>query len=387
MPTDIDELTELLSVQALVTRLHELRPADTSLIMVVLDLDHFKSFNDRYGHVAGDEWLKAIALRFQQTFYCEGCLIGRYGGDELIAVVPAQDLIAVYEQAEALRAGVEKDGPTLTLNGEQVRPEYTISLGLAAYPANASDTNDLLEKGKEALIRAKIAGGNRVCFYQETDTLTGVLNYYATQRSLNEALLNARQKKEALSVFLMDIDHFSDINDQYGHRTGDQVLKRLGHILESNFKELGTAGRLAGDEFIVILPGQRADSAFILAEEVRRLVEDSEVVIQLSSSGGETRTYSLHMRISGGIAAFPSDATERVDLLRKADEALYRSKVTGRNRISLPTSAQMVTKTSYYTQIQLERLANLARQMDKTEAFLLREALDDLFNKYREGGS
>lgn len=139
---------------------------------------------------------------------------------------------------------------------------------------------------------------------------------------------------------------------------------------------------------MVILPGQRADSAFILAEEVRRLVEDSQVTVRLGSAGGETRSYTVRMRISGGIASFPSDATERVDLLRKADEALYRAKQTGRNRICLPTSAQMVTKTSYYTQTQLERLATLARQLDKTEAFLLREALDDLLNKYkdRQGG-
>jgi hypothetical protein len=76
-----------------------------------------------------------------------------------------------------------------------------------------------------------------------------------------------------------------------------------------------------------------------------------------------------------------------VDLLRKADEALYRSKKIGRNRISLPASAQMITKTSYYTQSQLEQLAELARKLDRTEAFLLREALDDLLRKYREDRS
>ena len=73
-----------------------------------------------------------------------------------------------------------------------------------------------------------------------------------------------------------------------------------------------------------------------------------------------------------------------MDLLRKADEALYRSKRTGRNRISLPTSAQMMTKTSYYSQTQLARLAELARKLDKTEAFLLREALDELLRKYED---
>lgn len=387
MPDAKDKLTGLLTVQAFVNRLQE-TPPDGALILALMDLDRFKSLNDRYGHVAGDEWIKIMAGRFAETFGGEGSLIGRLGGDEFIAALPTPDLLAVYEQAEALRASIEKDSPALTVSGETVHPGNTISLGLAAYPANAGDMNELVEKVKEALYRAKVAGGNRVCFYQETDTLTGLLNAVASQRSLEEALLSARQKKDALSVFVMDIDFFNQINEEYGHRTGDEVLKRLGHILENNFKDVGITGRVAGDMFMVILPGQRADSAFILAEEVRRLVEDGQVTVRLGSAGGEMRSYAVRMRISGGIASFPSDATERVDLFRKADEALYRAKQTGRNRICLPTSAQMVTKTSYYTQTQLERLAALARQLDKTEAFLLREALDDLLNKYkdRQGG-
>ena len=120
---------------------------------------------------------------------------------------------------------------------------------------------------------------------------------------------------------------------------------------------------------------------FVLAEEVRRLVGDSVIKAAVGP-----HAYNLGFHISGGIATYPGDASERVDLLRKADEALFRSKRSGRNRISLPASTQMVTKTSHYTQIQLERLAERARKLDKTEAFLLREALDELLKKYDEAG-
>jgi diguanylate cyclase len=393
----VDDLTGLLTLPAFIEALEGTYREAKRLVLAVMDLDHFMAFNEKYGHVAGDAWIRANGLLFNETFeggaVGEGAFSGRAGGDEFMAAILTDDLYEVYEKAEQLRQRIQHDGPALTVDGETVRPETTISIGLAAYPANAGDMTGLIEKGKQALYRAKVAGGNRVCFYQETDTLTGLLNYHAAQRSLEEALVQARQNGTPVSVFVLDIDRFKEINDEYGHRAGDEVLTRLAKILESNFQEVGQVsrlggdeapnglvGRVAGDEFIVVLPEYRADSAFILAEEVRRLVEDNELRVSFGA-----HNYTLRFRISGGIATFPSDATERVDLLRKASEALYRSKQIGRNRISLPASSQMVTKTSHYTQIQLERLAALARKMDKTEAFLLREALDDLLRRYSEG--
>ena len=392
MQAQQDELTGLLTMAGFVQELDQALRTRGDWVLAVLDLDHFLSFNEKYGHVCGDEWLKGISARFADAFAGERSIMGRYGGDEFMAALPASDMIEIYNRAEQLRLSVEQDAPVFQHEGQEVRPNYTISVGLAAYPSNARDANDLIDKGKQALVRAKIAGGNQVCFFQEADTLTGLPNAYASQRTLEEALAAAAKNCESVSVFLIDIDRFKEINDEYGHRVGDEVLRKLAHILENNFKEIGATGRMggkelttlarvAGDEFMVIMPGHRADTAFVLAEEVRRLVEDSEVRYSAGNNEG-----ALHFTISGGIATYPSDAAERVDLLRKADEALYRSKTLGRNRISLPASAQMVTKTSYYSQVQLERLAGLARRMEKTEAYLLREALDELLRKYGDSG-
>jgi diguanylate cyclase len=379
MTETIDELTGLLNRAALIEKLEAATREEGPLVLVFMDLDHLLTFNDRYGHQAGDEWIRANGQLFGDAFGAHG-MAGRYGGDEFIAVLREGDLFAVYETAEQLRRQVESEGPTVIIDGQPTRPGYTISIGLADFPTNATDATDLIRKGKEALMRAKTAGSNQVCFYEETDSLTGVLNLPASQRALDQALATARQKRESLSVFMIDIDRFKELNDQHGHRAGDEVLRRLAHILQNNFKEVGTVGRITGDSFIVIMPGLRADSAFVLAEEVRRLVEDSTLQVTIGPN-----TYTLGFRITGGVATFPGDGAERVDLLRKADEALYRAKQTGRNRICLPASSQMVTKTSHFTQTQLERLAALARAMDKTEAFLLREALDDLLRKYGEG--
>lgn len=397
-----DTLTGLLTAQPFLNGIDAAAREGGSLVLVVMDLDHFMGFNKKYGHQAGDQWIRAIALLFAETFSNDGGLVARYGGDEFMAAVRTQDLFEVYQKAEALRQHVEQDGPSVTIQGEALCTGATITMGLASLPGNASDVTDLVEKGKQALRRAKIAGGNCVTFFQESDTLTGLHNLHASQRALQGLIDSARASRQPLSVFLLDIDRFKELNDQHGHRAGDEVLKRLAHILQANFEDIGLVaraanqgpapdkeiylepgaaaiGRIAGDEFIVVLPGKPADSAFILAEEVRRLVEGAEV----SGTFGDS-SYRLNFTISGGIATFPGDASDWIDLLRKAGEALYRSKQIGRNRVSLPTPAQMVTKTSYFTQIQLERLTALARRFDKTEAFLLREALDDLLRKYGE---
>lgn len=399
MSASIDKLTGLLTIQSLYNQLEAAIKAGDPFILIALDLDKFKAVNDKFGHVAGDEWLRLIACIFAEAFSGEGTILARLGGDELAAAVPTDDPAAVYQKAEALRQRIEKEKPAIIVKGEEIRPGLTVSLGLATFPANAANVDDLVDKANQALRRAKLAGGNHACFYQETDFLTGLLNRTAIRQALEEAVTQARAASAPLSIIAFDLDRFKQINDEYGHRVGDEVLKRMGHLLRSNFPgaleapgagdaqasgATGIPGRLGGEEFIIILPGQSADSAFILADEFRRLVEDNELPITLGAPSEDVRTFNLRFHVSGGVASFPGDATEAVDLLRKADEALFRSKRTGRNRISLPTSAQMVTKTSYYSQTQLERLANLARKLDKTEAFLLRQALDELLLKYED---
>ena len=213
-----------------------------------------------------------------------------------------------------------------------------------------------------------------------TDELTGVLTHDAILELFEQARQEAETARSNLAVISLDIDDFAAINLQYGHVTGDEVLRAVGATLLTNFSGNGTVGRFSGDEFVVVLPGARSETAFVLAEEVRKVIDDNPLQLQI----GEQKLH-LAVRVSGGVAEYPADGSNAVDLFRKADDALYRAKRLGRNRVCLPSSAQMVTKTSHFTQVQLEKLTELAKKAGKSEASLLREALDDLLRKYDVG--
>ena len=210
-----------------------------------------------------------------------------------------------------------------------------------------------------------------------TDELTGTLTHDAIIENFEALYRESESVRSSLAVISIDIDDFGAINRQYGRMAGDEVLRSVAASLKTNFLDLGAVGRYSGDQFAVVLPGARAETAFVLAEEVRKVIEDSPLRLQIGD-----QTVHLAVRVSAGVAEYPADGSNWADLFRKADEALYRAKGLGRNRVCLPVSTQMVTKTSHFTQIQLEKLSELARKAGKSEASLLREGLDDLLSKY-----
>lgn len=376
----MDELTGLPIraglLQSLESALAQAARDTTCLTLILLDIDHLLEYNDIYGHQAGDELIQTFVKWFEEEFTAGG-VVGRYGGDEFIAAAVHNDPAGLFDKAEAFLRKSQKSPLALHLAPQEHAWEHRFTLGMATYPADAASVDDLIEKAKEAMHRAKGAGGNTVYVYEEKDGLTGLLNHAGLKRKAADTLAQAEKEGEPVSFLMLDIDRFDEMNRLYGHPGGDAIIKRLAAILEANFTGRYYCGRTGGDEFTVVMPGCQADSAFVLAEEVRRLVEDTEVEI---NSGQKSQAGRFH--VSGGVATFPTDAAELLEVIRKADESLYRAKQIGRNRICLPVSAQMITKTSYFTQTQLERLAQAARRLNRTEAFLLREALDDLLEKY-----
>ncbi len=183
-----------------------------------------------------------------------------------------------------------------------------------------------------------------------------------------EALLE--QTELPVSLALIDLDYFKEINDTYGHGAGDRVLRSLEAVLLGSLPEEAAVARLGGDEYAVLLFDQPAESALIVMEEVRRYF-----------SGRTLPEVPRKLQLSVGIACAPTHAP-REGLERAADEALYRAKSEGRGRVAIYVESKMTLKSNYYSKASLERLTKLSDALSRTEASLLREALDDLFVKH-----
>lgn len=192
-----------------------------------------------------------------------------------------------------------------------------------------------------------------------------------------EACLEAARRTESpLSMALFDIDLFGQLNESHGAAAGDAIVDWLGAALAQAMGEGAEIVRYGGDAFAAILDGVEKEGAFLLAESARRAVGGDRVVYV-----GD-RAVDCCLTVSAGLASYPDDGAACVDVVRKANEALYRAKAGGRNKVCLAREERMVTKTSHYTQGQLAGLARLAKRMHVGEAVLLREALDDVLRKY-----
>ncbi|MFH1538681.1 MAG: diguanylate cyclase [bacterium] len=158
----------------------------------------------------------------------------------------------------------------------------------------------------------------------DTDALTGIFNRRHFQHALERELRRAERYGRPLGLIMMDIDHFKDLNDEYGHPAGDAVLKELARVVSEAVRNIDVFARYGGEEFAVVLPETSLIGSAEVAERLRRKVEDNLFPI----SEKET----VQISISLGVGAYPA-AKDTEALIRAADEALYRAKEAGRNRV------------------------------------------------------
>jgi diguanylate cyclase (GGDEF)-like protein len=157
-----------------------------------------------------------------------------------------------------------------------------------------------------------------------TDGLTGCLNKRAFLEELDKKLRSAQRFDRPLSLLITDIDHFKNVNDTYGHATGDVVIRELGEILRRVKRETDIVARFGGEEFCVLCEETEAEGGRLLAERVREEVEATVFQTELGK---------LRVTASLGLACFPRDAADSAELFEAADKALYAAKGGGRNRV------------------------------------------------------
>jgi diguanylate cyclase len=167
-----------------------------------------------------------------------------------------------------------------------------------------------------------------------------------------------------LAVGVIDLDGFGALNESEGPERADAVLGEVERALVAGLPEQAIVGHVRGDEFCAAVPDAAPEELLIALDGVRRAV-------------------AAHLPLSAGVAGRPTHGAGADELLSAADTALVRAKQAGGDRVLIATEERMVLKTSYYSRPALHRLAKLAARTGRTEASLLREALDALLEKNR----
>jgi two-component system, cell cycle response regulator len=243
-------------------------------------------------------------------------------------MMPVMDGLAVVQRVRAMPA----DHPTpyiimLTTRGEKVDIIAGLDAGANDYLAKPFDVGELrarVEVGRRMveMRQALIENREALAFQATHDALTGLLNRRAILDQLHKELERAGRHGDGLVVGAIDIDHFKKINDTYGHQTGDDVLCGFARVLSDQLREYDTAGRIGGEEFLVIAPikaGRRPVSVF------------DRLCGKIAASRIPTRAGALQLTVSIGVTV-ASAGSAVDDILGKADAALYEAKAQGRNR-------------------------------------------------------
>jgi diguanylate cyclase len=256
-----------------------------------------------------------------------------------------RELASVSEAIKAAHVSSEQYGQTLAGAGRELAAQgEPARLGeLVKTLSNATRDVQQDNKSLEQRLAESTAEVNRLKVNLErvrrdatTDGLTGLANRKAFDDEFARVCEEARRKRQPLTLAVLDIDHFKKFNDTWGHQTGDQVLRYVASVIGRLAPAPRFAARYGGEEFAMIFPGERSHDAAKVLERIRK--EVSSRALKRRSTGEDLGAITL----CAGLADFRM-AEEDVSLVERADEALYASKRTGRNRVTvarpMPTAA------------------------------------------------
>ena len=236
----------------------------------------------------------------QETLFCHHVTQAVPGGYLCVPLIAQGETLGVFH----LRPGTPAEGQSPTLAASKDQLALTVAEDLALALANLR----LRETLRSQAIR---------------DSLTGLFNRRYLEETLERELNRVKRQGISLGMIMMDLDHFKQYNDTFGHSAGDELLISLGIMLRGLIREEDIACRYGGEEFLVILPGASMDIALERAENLRQAVKE----MHLHYQGLKPTTLSL------GVAVYPDHGDTGLQLIRSADAALYRAKQAGRDRV------------------------------------------------------
>jgi two-component system cell cycle response regulator len=219
----------------------------------------------------------------------------------------------------------------LVSDGDRRKLTQALEMGVNDYLTRPVDKNELTARVRTNLRRKRYADKLRhnVQLSLEmaiTDQLTGLHNRRYMSRHLDTLIASAHRAGKPLAFLIMDIDHFKSVNDTYGHDIGDEVLRDFASRISANVRGIDLACRYGGEEFVVVMPDTDIDFAYMVAERLRKNVEEKPFPISRAPN-------ALNITVSIGIANSAGGDDNAEALLHRADQALYRAKREGRNRV------------------------------------------------------
>ncbi|HEY2033965.1 MAG TPA: PleD family two-component system response regulator [Rhizomicrobium sp.] len=265
----------------------------------------------------------------------EEALVRVRGGDYDLIVVSLGlrgfDGLRLCSQLRSLPEGRNVPILVLVSDGDRRKLTQALEMGVNDYLTRPVDKNELIARVRTQLRKKNYQDRLRhnVQLSLEmaiTDQLTGLHNRRYMARHLDSLISNAQKSNKPLSFLIMDIDHFKSVNDTHGHDIGDEVLREFSNRISANIRGIDLACRYGGEEFVVVMPDTDVEFAHTIAERLRKSVETNSIEISRVPN-------VLNITISIGIAVSQGEGDNAEKLLHRADQALYRAKRSGRNRV------------------------------------------------------